>query len=263
MAKLSIEIKDLNNIVKYQIENENEAVLCLNTKYQAGDCIVVKSSTYPIYVVMQLDATMDPSLVYMTNDFVLIVPQGKEKLSYNPKSFTSDASKLSVRVALDSETSKYMNLAVNPYDSHENISCFPHAFANSETRGEAIFYARNAIDGNCLNKSHGKWPYESWGINKNPKAELTIDFHRPVIVDKVVLFTRADFPHDSWWRQVDIHFSNEEVKTVELKKTSNPQVFEFDPIKVTWIRLENLIKQERNISPFPALSEIEVYGRNK
>lgn len=29
-----------------------------------------------------------------------------------------------------------------------------------------MFAARNAIDGVTANRSHGSWPYESWGINK-------------------------------------------------------------------------------------------------
>jgi len=263
MNIISIEVIDEKGVIRFHSQDENETTMILNSKYQSGDKIVVRSSSYPCYVVMQLDDTMIPSLVYMTGDFVLVIPEGKEHLSYGPKSFAKENSKITARFALQTEISSYMNIAVNPYDSHDNTLCFPHASANSETRGEAIFYARNAIDGNCMNRSHGKWPYESWGINKNPNAELTIDFNRPVIVDKIIIYTRSDFPHDSWWRQVDIHFSNKDVKTVTLKKTHEPQVFEFAPIEITWVRLEKLIKQEKNISPFPALTEIEVYGKNK
>lgn len=58
---------------------------------------------------------------------------------------------------------------LNPYDSHETKGIYPHAQANVETRGEAVFAARNAIDGVFANWSHGEWPYQSWGINMRQK----------------------------------------------------------------------------------------------
>lgn len=39
------------------------------------------------------------------------------------------------------------NLAKNVMDQHGETNCYPHASANVETRGEAVFAARNAIDG--------------------------------------------------------------------------------------------------------------------
>lgn len=60
-----------------------------------------------------------------------------------------------------------------------------------------MFAARNAIDGVVANDSHGRWPYESWGINMQDDAELTLDFGRAVDFDRIVLYTRADFPHDN------------------------------------------------------------------
>lgn len=57
----------------------------------------------------------------------------------------------------------------------------------------------NAIDGVTENRSHGEWPYASWGINRQDDAKIRLDFGRPVEVDTIVLYTRADFPHDNWW----------------------------------------------------------------
>ena len=101
---------------------------------------------------------------------------------------------LTARLATEEEILSYKNLALNVYDQHENSTSYPHAFANVETRGESVFAARNAINGNSVNYSHGKWPFESWGINQNPDAEMTVDFGRIVEIDKVVLTIRADFP---------------------------------------------------------------------
>ena len=63
---------------------------------------------------------------------------------------------------------------------------------NVETRGEAVFAARNAIDGVYENDAHGIWPYQSWGINRDPNAALTLDFGRPVTIDELRLTLRAD-----------------------------------------------------------------------
>ena len=50
------------------------------------------------------------------------------------------------------------------------------------------------------NASHGEYPYQSWGINQDPKAALTVDFGRPVVIE-IRLTLRADFPHDGWWEE--------------------------------------------------------------
>ena len=145
-------------------------------------------------------------------------------------------------------------------DQHGDTGCFPHAYANVETRGESVFAARNAIDGVCENRSHGEWPYESWGINMQDDAEMTVDFGREVEADKVVLYTRSDFPHDNWWKQVKLSFSDGTEIIWELHKSSLPHELAFEKKRITWVRLSDLIKAD-DPSPFPALSQIEVYGR--
>ena len=163
------------------------------------------------------------------------------------------------RVAREDELKCYRNLAFNIYDQHGDTHCFPHAYANVETRGESVFAARNAIDGVIANLSHGEWPYESWGINRNPDAEMTIDFGREVTADKIVLYTRADFPHDSWWTNVTLKFSDGTHIEWDLRKSVKPHILEFEPKKITSVTLCNLIKADDE-SPFPALSQMEVYG---
>ena len=94
-----------------------------------------------------------------------------------------------MRTAEEYEVTAYRNLAKNVMDQHGDHGCYPHAYANVETRGESVFAARNAIDGVLANASHGAWPYESWGINMQDDAELTLEFGRPVDFDKIVLYT--------------------------------------------------------------------------
>ena len=128
-----------------------------------------------------------------------------------------------------------------------------------ETRGEAVFAARNAIDGMYANSSHGKYPYPSWGINRDPKAALTLDFGREVLVNEIRLTLRADYPHDNYWVSADINFDDGSSETLKLEKSEKPQCFLIKERKIKSLVLEKLIKAEGE-SPFPALTQIEVRG---
>ena len=145
-------------------------------------------------------------------------------------------------------------------DQHGDRGCYPHASANVETRGESVFAARNAIDGVLANRSHGSWPYESWGINKRQDAQMLLEFGRPVDIDRIVLWTRADFPHDNWWVEAELLFSDGTREIVKMEKSRKPHGFQMEKKNITWIRLGNLIQSD-DPSPFPALTQLEVYGR--
>ena len=160
---------------------------------------------------------------------------------------------------MEHEIKVYKNLAENVMDQHVFRGYYPHASANVETRGEAVFAARNAIDGVTANRSHGKWPYESWGINQQDDAQMTLEFGRAVDFDKIVLYTRADFPHDNWWEQVTFTFSDGSAETVRLAKSVEPHVIPIKKSGITWLTFGQLIKAD-DPSPFPALTQIEVYG---
>ncbi|HCM12567.1 MAG TPA: carbohydrate-binding protein, partial [Lachnospiraceae bacterium] len=127
------------------------------------------------------------------------------------------------------------------------------------TRGESVFASRNAIDGVRENHSHGPWPYQSWGINRQDDAKMKLEFGRKVIIDKIILYTRADFPHDNWWKEVSFLFSDGSSKVWELEKSDQAHVLQFEKQEVEWLEFYNLIKAD-DPSPFPALTQIEVYG---
>ena len=143
----------------------------------------------------------------------------KRELIFLQKTFSGSKHLITVRKAKEFEPKTYRNLALNVNDLHENETCFPHAFANVETRGESVFAARNAIDGVTATLSHGKWPYESWGINRRDDAELLLEFGRPVDIDQVRLWTRADFPHDNWWVSAVLTFSDGTREVVNMEKS--------------------------------------------
>lgn len=262
MAKVSIAIKDQSGRVKASAWGENQTILVYEGEYEEGDSIVFGTDKTDAYYVIRNDDCMDEAFVYITKpEVVYDIPFGEKKVSYNPKTFTGERHYLTMREAFDYETASYRNIAKNVLDQHGDRGCFPHAFANVETRGEAVFAARNAIDGILSNESHGEWPYESWGINRQDDAEITLDFGRFVDFDKIVLYTRADFPHDNWWVKADITFSDGTTKAVEMEKSVKPHIFFVEKKNITWVKLSNLIKAD-DPSPFPALTQIEIYGKD-
>ncbi len=257
--KISIMVIGADKTIKAEASAQNSVYLVYNRKYEAGDRICLCADTKG-FVVARLEDSMPETYGYLSGKYEMVVPYGEKRVSYSPKSFIGDVHLLTARVATDGEIQRYRNLALNPFDCHENAGFFPHATANVETRGESVFAARNAIDGNTANAGHGEWPYESWGINRNPDAQMRIDFGRTVSLDKAVLTTRADFPHDSYWTQAKLEFSDGSQEIIKLNRAFEPQVFNFSTRKVSWVVIKELIKADDE-SPFPALSQIELFGR--
>ena len=110
------------------------------------------------------------------------------------------------------------------------------------------------------NEDHGSYPFQSWGINQRKDAEITVDFGREVEVDQVSLVLRGDYPHDSYWTEVTIQFSNGQEYVIKTTNQLDAQCFKIPSTKTRLIKLKNLIKNEDD-SPFPALTQIEVYGK--
>ncbi|MEG0277550.1 MAG: hypothetical protein RR630_11025, partial [Coprobacillus sp.] len=150
-------------------------------------------------------------------------------------------------------------LSNNPLDQEVNMGMYPHVSANAQTRGEPAFACVNIIDGLAANTHHGKWPYTSWGIGGCEDACVTLEFGRVVVIEKVIVYLRAQFPHDSWWTEGVIKFGDECQCVLNFKKTKEGQVFQFDNIKTDKISLGEFIKANDE-SQFPSLSLIEVYG---
>lgn len=259
-------------VISLKVLNKEGKTLCVSSgedfvslvhmaEYEEGDLIVMEISEKNSHVMLQVDDALGASLCYVTDNVYYGIPFGEKRISYSPKAFSGNRHYLFARMAKKEEVAAYRNLALNVNDQHGDTHCYPHASANVETRGEAVFAARNAVDGVRENRSHGEWPYQSWGINRNPDAELTVDFGREVEAEEVVLVTRADFPHDSWWTQVTLEFSDGTGMDWKLEKSSLPHVLMFEKKKISWVKLCRLIKAEDD-SPFPALTQIEVYGRD-
>lgn len=261
MAVFSLKVLDKDSNTVCVSSGEDFVDLVCTHTYEEGDRIVLETSEKNIHVKWQVDDALGAAFVYITDNVSYYVPFGEKRVSYSPKVFMGDRHYIYVEKAREDEVEAYRNLALNPADQHCDVPCFPHATANVETRNESVFAAKNAIDGVRANLSHGEWPYESWGINRQDDAAMKVDFGRKVRVDKVVLYTRSDFPHDNWWTQVNLTFSDGSSQDFSLEKSSRAHILIFPEKEISWLELGKLIKAD-DPSPFPALSQIEVYGRD-
>lgn len=239
---------------------DTEVSLVYTNEYKPGDRIALEIDHPGQYCMIQFEDTMPSALVYVVKrEINFRIPFGEQAITYSPKSFIGDRHVIRARLALPEEIHARRNLAFNCYDEHGDTGFFPHASANVETRGEAVFAARNAIDGIFENSAHGEYPYQSWGINRDPKAALTLDFGREVLLDELRITERADFPHDNYWIHATVAFSDGSTLAVPLVKSSRPQCISFPAKRVHSLVLKELVQSDE-ISPFPALTQLEAYG---
>lgn len=257
--ELCMKVLDKNGNTKAVERGTGEVNLAYSHAYEEGDKIVLEISGQKAFVWLQVDDALGKSLVYLTGNTCYTIPFGEKRINLSPKAFSGDRHLLCAKEAREFEINNYRNLAVNVCDQHTLENCFPHAKANVETRGESVFAAQNAIDGVTINESHGEWPYESWGINRQADAKIRIDFGREVEVDSIILYTRADFPHDSWWKKVSFSFSDGSTIAMEMEKSYRPHRLDFEKRRITWVEMHDMIQAD-DPSPFPALTQIEVYG---
>lgn len=258
--KLTITIRNGEGAVLAQASGDDQVFLEYKAAYQEGDTLCL-SADEEGYVVARLEDTLPDSFGLLKGEYALPIPFDFKRICYSPKAFTGELHLLSARAATAAEIGARRNLALNAMDCHANKGLFPHAYANVETRGEASFEARNAIDGLLASHGHGIYPYSSWGINRDPNAALTIDFGRAVMVDAVGIALRCDFPHDNWWQSAVIRFDDGSAETLHFEKTDRVQYTAIAPRTVRTAVLEQLIQCPDDESPFPALTQLEIWGK--
>lgn len=257
---LKIEIKDESNTTISEMSGMEEISLIHTKKYKKGDKICFTNLSVNKYLVVNIDNELPAALIYVHgNTLEFSIPFGDESIPYSLSSFKDSTHNISMRIAKDEEVYCYRNLAKNVMDKRGDTTFYPHATANIETRNEAVFAARNTIDGQTNTKGHGVWPYESWGTWQREDAEFNVDFGREVEVDKIALYLRADYPHDTYWDVITIVFSDGTQEDMQMIKSSDAQNIEFDKKRVSWVKLMNF-KMADEPAEFAALTEIEVYG---
>ena len=224
MELIKLKLLDTDGMTLLTAPAAGQVSLVYMNAYKPGDRVSLEIGTPGQYVVIQFEDTMAPALVYVVKrEINFHIPFGEQAITYSPKSFAGACHIIRARFATPEEIAARRNLAYNPYDEHGDTGFFPHAHANVETRGEAVFAARNAIDGIYENDAHGIWPYQSWGINRDPNAALTLDFGRPVTIDELRLTLRADFPHDAWWLvRVAANKCKDHLKSAWVRKVDVP-----------------------------------------
>ena len=124
------------------------------------------------------------------------------------------------------------------------------------------------------NQGHGAYPYHSWAGGARNDLEWWLDFGRDVEIDKLVFFLRADFkhdqngvPHDSYWKSIDIEFSDGEIIHGEFTldgsdlnpKNSEGVAIEFEKKVTRTIHLFNFTQVTEKLS-FAALTQLQAFG---
>lgn len=259
---LTLKLVDQEGQVIEERSHQTETYLAFKTRsYSPGEKIILETSEINRFVWVQVDEALAPSLIYLTKyswEFPIIMEKELRR-AYSPKLFEGERHYLKAFLPQEHEIMQYRNLALNAHDQKESSGAYPHAYANVETRNDSTFFARNAIDGMIANEDHGSFPYQSWGINQQSDAQITIDFGRKVKVDKIALVLRGDYPHDSFWTEVTLAFSDGEEIIFYPTDQLDRQFFSFEEKVTTSLTLKKLIKHQDE-SPFPALTEFEAYG---
>ncbi len=149
------------------------------------------------------------------------------------------------------------NVALNVAARREG-GVYPRVTASSEFRGRKCFLGLNVVDGRKENRGHGP-RFPSWGPEKEASPWIRLDFGGPVETDRVVIYLRADFPHDGYWKSGVLEFSDGSKVAIEMEKTADGQAFTFPKKRIHWIKLRGLKWAKEDT--WCALSELEVWGQ--
>ncbi|MGN0149522.1 MAG: carbohydrate-binding protein [Clostridia bacterium] len=251
-------LKNVNNLWEY------------DKPFAEGDIIEIFADTN--YIKLKIDKTLNSSIVYLPKKHMRYeIPFGEQLTAYPPNAFSDIPHIIECREASEEEVNEYRNLALNSADRRRSVNCFPHSAANFVTKDLPYFESRNAIDGVCQNSGHGLYPYHSWGGGDRDDLEYYLDFGRNVLIDKIVLYLRADYSeneqgelHDTYWKHITVKFSDNTELELSPLKTKKAQVFTFNQKKVSGLTLYNLVRDRSFPNRgFAALSQIEVYGKDE
>ena len=257
-----IELKIINKDNKILLCEKGEKIDVLyNAEYQDGDKIVIHKNDTE-YLALKLDDTLAESIIFATSSKVEFeIPSGVLKRGYDEKAFAGCSHRIVAYEPSDEVKYGTRIISLNSHDKRGQKRYFPHAYANLVTREQVSFFERNAIDGVCDNSCHGDYPYHSWAGGAREDLEYYIDFGTDVEVDKIVFFLRADFPHDTYWKSLEVQFSDGTRSSANFEQTADGQELLFDEPKTT--RTIHLTNFKQAVYPFSwaALSQIEVYGR--
>ena len=256
---IELTIVDKNGQVLFA-EKGNSIDCSYNAQYNEGDKIIVHKKDTE-FLSLKLDETIAESIIFIpTSTLEFEIPFGDLRRGYDEKAFSGNSHHIKVSEPEDTAY-ELRNIALNSHDRRGQKRYFPHAYANLVTREDVCFYERNAIDGIRDNEGHGPYPFHSWAGGAREDLEYYIDFGSEVEVEKLVFYLRADFPHDTYWKNIDVEFSDGSRVTAEFEETKDGQEVVLPEKVVTkTVHLTNF-KQVSFPLSWAALSQVEVYGR--
>ena len=217
------------------------------------------------FVKIRLDETLAESIIYVPDGtFEFEIPFGDVRVGgYHPTAFSGDSHRVTCAEPTEAEIYAEREISLNSHDRHNIAKYYPHAAANFVTRESPNFFERNAIDGVTDNVGHGKYPYHSWGGGLREDLEYTVYFGTMTEVSSVTLFLRADFPHDTYWKEAELEFSDGTKVHTELQGIKEGQTVEFAPRLTEYVKLTGFKQQrlEDGSLSFAALSQIQINGK--
>ena len=259
---LSLKLLSENGEVKARAHGE-EIDDTFTREFEPGDRFRLETDGAK-FVKLALAPTLAPSVVYLPDGvFEFEIPFDRERTAcYAPGTFDGDTHRVRAWELSDAEIYGERMISLNSHDRHNVAKYFPHAVANFVTREDPCFFERNAIDGITDNEGHGIYPFHSWGGGLREDLEYEVDFGAEVEVDRVTIYLRADFPHDTYWKEAELEFSDKSRIPLTLRGTKDGQTFEVPKKKTRTVKLTGFRQQrlEDGSLSFAALSQIEIYG---
>ena len=260
---INLKLIRANGDVKFKAFG-NEIDEHFHGEYEEGDKLRIELCDSK-FMKVRLDPTMKESIVYVPDGiFEFLIPVGRElKSCYAPGAFSGDDRRITVSEPSDAEVYEERLISENSHDRHNVHKYYPHAYANFVTREEPCFFERNAIDGVIDNSNHGAYPYHSWGGGLREDLEFEVCFGMPVEVNRVVLFLRADFPHDTYWKEAELEFSDGTRVHTDLIGTADGQEVTFETKLTEYVKLTGLKQQrlEDGSLSFAALTQMQIFGK--
>lgn len=259
---LSLKLLSENGEVKARAHGE-EIDDTFTREFEPGDRFRLETDGAK-FVKLALAPTLAPSVVYLPDGvFEFEIPFDRERTAcYAPGTFDGDTHRVRAWELSDAEIYGERMISLNSHDRHNVAKYFPHAVANFVTREDPCFFERNAIDGITDNEGHGIYPFHSWGGGLREDLEYEVDFGAEVEVDRVTIYLRADFPHDTYWKEAELEFSDKSRIPLTLCGTKDGQTFGFPKKRTRTVKLTGFRQQrlEDGSLSFAALSQIEIYG---
>ncbi|MBE6733139.1 MAG: hypothetical protein E7561_03990 [Ruminococcaceae bacterium] len=231
-------------------------------KYAAGDTVTVTLPEGEYYLGLTLNSRMGESILYVpSGTYTFTVPDSTLSDIYTPTFYQNTFNTITARVIDSDELGERHNLSVNPYDTANNKTAYPHATANGSYENSDTNAVRNAIDGVLANKDYGAYPSHSWGGSNSGGDWMAVDFAREVKVEEIDIKLRADFSGgDTYWLSGVLEFSDGSTKEVTFEKTAEVQTVTLDsPVATSYVKLKSLVKADET-NALAGISEISVYG---